>query len=205
MSGTGNRRDLRAIRRPKHAEVRRQRRGFSVIELIVVMIMMGIIAGMAVPRLNYDRYRADGAMRVVRTVLQGAQRNAIMRQTDVVVAIDETTNQLKILEDVNNNCMKDAGERLSVRPLEDGAKFHKPPVPWTGTSPSTAILGTNLCVLNGLPAVQFLRDGAASSDVDVYVTSARGRTIDYRMIRVTMASGRSESFRYNGSAWVRFN
>ena len=35
------------------------RRGYTILELTVVLIMVSIIAGMAVPRLNYERYRAD--------------------------------------------------------------------------------------------------------------------------------------------------
>jgi prepilin-type N-terminal cleavage/methylation domain-containing protein len=194
----------RSTRRPGIAEGRRSRRGFSILELIIVLIMAGIIAGMAVPRLNYDRYRADGAMRVVRTVLQGAQRNAIMRQTNVVVAFDESANLMRLLEDTNNNCQKDTGERMWTRPLEDGAKFRVPPTPYPGTAPSTALLGINLCTLAGLPAVEFLRDGAASSELDVYLTSSRGRAIDFRLVRVTQATGRTESFRFDGS-WKRYN
>src|SRR5262249_8936511 len=118
----GNRsRNGRAVSHRRRGETwRRVRRGFSILELTVVLIMMGIIAAMAVRRLNYDRYRADAAMRVVRTVLQGAQRNAIMRQTDIVVAFDLNANLLRILEDTNNNCRQDNGERLTTRPLEDG-------------------------------------------------------------------------------------
>ena len=61
-------------RQEPNEDRRRARRGFTLLELIVVLIMVGIIAGMAVPRMNYEKYRADAAMRTVRTVLQGAQR-----------------------------------------------------------------------------------------------------------------------------------
>jgi prepilin-type N-terminal cleavage/methylation domain-containing protein len=210
MAGTRTRSARRSIGRAEIVEGRRARRarrarsGFSILELIVVMIMMGVIAAMAIPRLNYDRYRADGAMRVVRTVLQGAQRNAIMRQTNIVVGFDENANLLRILEDANNNCQKDTGERFSTRSLEEGARFKVPTVPYPGTAPSTALLGLSLCSLGGLPAIEFLRDGAASSDLDVYVTSSRARATDFRMIRVTQATGRAESFRYDGT-WKRYN
>ena len=180
------------------------RRGMTLLEVIVVLIMVSIIAGMAVPRLNYEKYRADAALRTVRTILQGAQRNAIMRQTDVVVAFDQANNQMQLIEDTNNNCRFDSGERVTSRPLEDGAKFAVPATGY-GTTPSTAVSGANLCTIRGFPAIQFLRDGATSTDLDVYLTSSRGVQVDFRLVRVTMATGRTDAYRYSGSTWVRMN
>ena len=194
----------RMIRNPNEYPGRRSRRGFTLLELTVVLIMVGIIAGMAVPRLNYEKYRADAAMRTVRTVLQAAQRNAIMRQTNIVVGFDITNKKMQVVEDANNNCTVDGGERSTTRPLEDGAKFSIPSNGYGGT-PSAAVTGSNLCTMGGLPAIQFLRDGAASSNIDAYLTSSRGTQVDYRLVRVTMATGRTESFRYTGSAWTRIN
>lgn len=184
--------------------LRRARRGFTLLELVVVLIMISVIAGMAVPRINYEKYRADAAMRTVRTVLQGAERNAIMRQTNVVVAFDITNSRMQIVEDANNNCVYDSGERLTIRPLEDGAKFANTATGYSG-SPSAAVSGSSLCSIQGLPAIQFLRDGAASSDLEVYVTSSRSTVTDYRVIRVVMATGRADAYRYTGSTWTRMN
>ncbi|MBV6521154.1 MAG: hypothetical protein MNPFHGCM_01281 [Gemmatimonadaceae bacterium] len=181
------------------------RSGFSIIELTVALTLVSIIAAMAIPRLNYERYRADAAMRSVKTVLQGAERNAIMRQTNIVVNFDEANRRMEILEDANNNCVLDGGERLTSRPLEDGARFGLPASPYPATAPSTAVSGPNLCTMNGYPAVQFLRDGAASTDADIYVTSSRGLPEDYRLVRVIQASGRAESYRSDGSSWTRYN
>lgn len=184
---------------------RRDRRGFSILELTVALIMISIIAAMAVPRLNYERYRSDAAMRTVKTVLQAAERNAIMRQTNIVIGFDEANRNMEILEDANNNCTLDSGERLTKRPLEEGAKFALPPAPYPPSTPSTSVSGPNLCTMHSLPAIQFLRDGAASTDADIYVTSSRGSASDFRLIRVTQASGRTESFSYSGTAWRRYN
>ena len=65
--------------------------------------------------------------------------------------------------------------------------------------------GANLCMLSGFPAQQFLRDGAASTNLDVYLTSSRGSAVDHRLVRVTMATGRTESYRFNGTTWTRMN
>jgi prepilin-type N-terminal cleavage/methylation domain-containing protein len=183
---------------------RTDRRGFTLLELVVVLIMVALIAGMAIPRLNYEKYRAEAAMRTVRTIMQGAQRNAIMRQTNVVVGFNVANGQMKIVEDTDNDCVLDAGERVSTRVLEEGAKFHIPPAPY-GAPVSTAVSGPNMCTISGLPAIQFLRDGATSTELDIYLTSSRGTRTDYRLVRVTQASGRTESFRFDGSAWKRTN
>lgn len=180
------------------------RRGFTLLELVVVLIMIGIIAGMAVPRINYEKYRADAGMRTVRTVLAGAERNAIMRQTNVVVAFDVTNSRMHVIEDANNNCTFDSGERKTLRPLEDGAKFAPPASGYSG-APTTAVAGSNMCSILGFPAVQFLRDGAASTDLEVYVTSSRGTTEDFRLVKVSMATGRADAYRYTGSTWTRMN
>lgn len=187
------------------AGARRARRGFSILELTVVLVVMSVIAAMAVPRLNYERYRADAAMRTVKTVLQFAERNAIMRQTNIVVAFDDANRRMEILEDANNNCTYDASERLTSRPLEEGAKFAVPPMPYPGTTPSASVSGPNLCLMHGHPAIQFLRDGAASTDADVYVSSSRSAASEFRLVRVTQASGRSESYMSTGSTWMRYN
>lgn len=183
---------------------RRQRRGFTLLELVVVLIMIALIAGMAVPRLNYERYRVDAAMRGVRAVLQGAQRQAIMRQTNVVVAFNDVANVMEVIEDADNDCQYDNGERLTTRPLEEGTRFDIPAVSY-GAAVSAAVTGPNLCTIRGLRAVQFLRDGASSSDADIYLTSGRGTQTDFRLVRVTMASGRADAFRFNGTTWVRAN
>lgn len=181
------------------------RRGFSIIELTVVLIMVGLVAGFSVPRLNYEKFRAEAAMRTMRSILQGAQRNAIMRQTNVVVAFNTTSNNVEIIEDADNDCTYDTGERISRRPLEDGAKFGIPTTPYPGTSVSAPIHGANLCTIHGFRAIQFLRDGATSTDLDIYITSSRGTPTNFRLIRVSQASGRTEAHRFDGSAWVRTN
>lgn len=178
--------------------------GFTLLEVVVVLIMVGIIAAMAVPRINFERYRADAGVRTVRTVLQGAQRNAIMRQTNIVVGFDMATRQLHVVEDANNNCALDGGERHTSRPLDEGVKFAVPASGYGG-QPSAAVTGANLCAILGFPAISFLRDGAASSGLDVYVTSSRGAQPDFRLVRVTMATGRADTYRFDGSAWTRMN
>lgn len=182
----------------------RARRGFTIIELCVVLIMVGIIAGMAMPRLNYQRYRADAAARVTRAVLQTSQRAAIMRQTNMLIVFDIAQRRMHVIEDSNNNYSYDAGERIRVRPLEEGAIFVMPTAAVPGTAvPTSPVTGPNLTTVWGLPALAFLRDGASSTDVNIYVCSARCLPENQRALVLTQASGRTESWRHNGSTWRR--
>ena len=182
----------------------RARRGFTIIELCVVLIMVGIIAGMAMPRLNYQRYRADAAARVTRAVLQTSQRAAIMRQTNMLIAFSVPQRRMFVIEDSNNNYAYDVGERIRVRPLEEGATFVIPTAAVPGMPAATApVTGPTMSTVLGLPAVAFLRDGASSTDVRIYICSARCPPENQRALILTQASGRTESWRHNGSTWRR--
>src|SRR5450631_2431444 len=82
---------------------KRVRAGFSMVELVVVMVILSVIAGLAIPRLNLSQYRADGAAEQVRSVFQTAQRTSLTRQYDVIVSVDTVIGGLRIAEDQNND------------------------------------------------------------------------------------------------------
>jgi hypothetical protein len=67
------------------------------------------------------------------------------------------------------------------------------------------VTGPGLCTIHGLKAIQFLRDGATSTDLEIYLTSSRGTPTHFRLIRVAQASGRTEAMRFDGTAWQRTN
>jgi prepilin-type N-terminal cleavage/methylation domain-containing protein len=186
-------------RRPRRS---RARSAFTLIEMLVVLAMVGVIAGMAVPRIDFDRYRVDAAGRVVRNTLQNAQRMAIMRQTNMLIIFDTTGRRMQVVEDANNNNAIDAGERVTNRPLEEGARFTIPPAALAGSALKT-VDGNNIRTISSKPTVSFLRDGASSSELWVYVTAGRATPKLFRGLHVTQATGRSEYWRYNGTAWVR--
>lgn len=182
----------------------RARAGFTIIELCVVLIMVGIITGMAVPRLNYQRYRADAAARVTRAVLQTSQRQAIMRQTNMLIVFWVAGRRMFIIEDSNNSYTYDAGERIRVRPLEEGAQFVMPTAKVPGTAtPTSPVTGASMATVFGLPAIAFLRDGASSTDLSIYICSARCPPENQRALILTQSSGRTEAWRNNGSTWRR--
>ena len=65
-----------------------RRSGFSMIELVTTMVIMGVVALMAVPKIDLSRMRSDAALRQMMTVFVQAQRTALTKQHNVIVSID---------------------------------------------------------------------------------------------------------------------
>jgi prepilin-type N-terminal cleavage/methylation domain-containing protein len=179
------------------------RRGVTLIEMVLVFVLVGILAGLAIPIVNAPGFRADSEARNTRTVLEMAQRLAITHQYDVVVSFDTVAMRIRVLEDTNNNNVADAGERVTWHAFEYGMKFATPPANagLNGTTATSSITGTGLISLSGMPSIVFLRSGSASTDAQIYLTSPRPYTDDYRGISVTQSTGRTTYSRYLHSLW----
>ena len=182
---------------------RTARGGVTLLEILTVLVIVGVVAAFGLPRVDYSRFRADAAARVVRGALQQAQRNAIQRQHDVLVSFDLAQNRVRIVEDLNNDGIVGQGERVTWRPLEDGARFATPPVTIGGTRSTSAIVGPRVRTVDGMPSITFHGNGSASSDVDVYVTTSRSAETDFRAVRVTQSTGRADWYRNNSAGWRR--
>jgi prepilin-type N-terminal cleavage/methylation domain-containing protein len=178
-------------------------RGVTLIEMVLVFVLVGILAGLAIPIVNAPGFRADSEARNTRTVLEMAQRLAITHQYNVVVSFDTVRMRIRVLEDTNNNSIADAGERVTWHGFEYGMKFATPPsgTGLNGSTAATSITGTNLITLSGMPSIVFLRSGSASTDAQIYLTSPRPYTDDYRGISVTQSTGRTTYSRYLHSLW----
>lgn len=176
------------------------RRGFSAIELLIVCAIVGIFATLAYPRVNFTQFQVDSGARTVRVALQNAERLAVTRQYDVVVSFDVANKRLRVLEDGNDNDVVDNGERVTYAPLEDGVHFKKPPAGLSGPV-SGAVIGSNIKTIDGMPSVIFRRDGAASTDLEVYLASSKELPNDWRAIQVVQSTGRTDWFRYLSGLW----
>jgi type II secretory pathway pseudopilin PulG len=180
------------------------RRGITIIELIMVMIILGTVAAMAIPRIDMNAYRADAAARAVRGALQLAQRSAITRQSNVIVTFDSANSRITVLEDVNDNGTADAGERLTNRPLEEKVRFIAPAMgKVAGGASSAAVVGSSLQYVSSLPRITLRRDGSSSSDVEIYLTVRPEVAKEFRAITIDPAIGKTELYRYSGTAWKR--
>ena len=191
--------------------IQRQRRrgglgasaGVTLLELLTVLVIVGIVAAFGLPRLDYSRFRADAAARIVRGTLQQAQRNAIQRQHNIVVSVDVAGNRIRTVDDTNNDSRVDAGERVVWRPLEEGARFATPATTLAGATTTTAVVGPNVRAVDGMPTIVFHSNGSASTDVEIYLTTARTAATDFRAVQVTQSTGRVEWFRNNSAGWRR--
>src|SRR5258708_3872779 len=167
----------------RRSDYMKARRGFSLIEMLMVVVLISLVVMWALPRFSIARYRADAAGRLVRSLLQTGQRNAITRQSDVIISFDSTLHRLRIVQDVNNNSAIDAGELVQFRPMAEGAKFTVPT--WAGvkgTTPTGWITGAGLTTIGGYTSVVFRRDGSASTDLEIYVTMRDAVKDEYRAI-----------------------
>jgi prepilin-type N-terminal cleavage/methylation domain-containing protein len=182
---------------------RRRRPGFSLAEIMIVIVVIGAVLAMGIPKLDLMKYRTDAAIQNVRTILMQAQRTALLRQYDVVITLDTVKMVLHWDEDANDDGVIEATEHVRAYPLEDGVQFSKAPVGISGGS-SASISGGSLGSMGGLPSVTFHRDGAASSDLTVFIASPADPTHTYRAIQLTQSTGRTDWYRYSVAAntWV---
>jgi Tfp pilus assembly protein FimT len=179
--------------------------GFSTIELLIVLVLLGVTVSIVAPRIDLTRYQIDGAMRSVGTVLLAAQRLAVARQYDVVVGFDVSRQSLRIHEDANGNGQVEAGERVRGTPLGENVRFG------LGSAPAMAMGAgpvTFTKLRQTLQAVTFHRGGSASEAGGLYLTTRRALNSgahpqDTRAITIDRATGRVSWYRYAPPAWRR--
>lgn len=183
----------------KHVQ---SRSGFTLVELLIVVALIGIMVAMAVPRFPLAQLRADAGVRTLRGALQTAQRMAVTRQSDVVVIVDTANARLRLHEDANRNGALDSTERIRAVPLEEGAALVVPSAGVFGAVDSY-VEGTNLRDRDGNPSITFRRDGTSSSDVELYIRANDMRRAAWRAVVVAPSTGRVEAWRLVDSTWTR--
>ena len=187
--------------------IKGKRRGLTLIEMVMVLVIIGIMAKITLPNFNINRYRADGAGRLARVILQEAERNAITRQSNVIVSLDANYNRFRVVQDYNNNDTINTTDLVTWRNMGEGAVFAKPA--WAGavgadsTTPTAAFAGAGLVTVSGLPTVIFLRSGSLSTNFYVYVTTRVNVPTEYREVICIASTGRCDLYKYNGKGWVR--
>lgn len=186
----------------------RLRPGFTLAELMVVVVISGLMITLAIPRIDTTKWRADAIATIVRTTLQYAQRQAITRQHDMVVSFDTTGERIRTFWDINNSTTIDAAERVTWRGLDVGILFTDPA--YNGVNGGTItnpVSGTDVKTVNGYPTVIFHRDGSVSTDAAIYIKVAAHGPPWYRAITLTEATGRVDWYRLNASTgkWIQAN
>lgn len=175
--------------------------GYTLLEVLIVMVMIAVLVAIASPRLNAPRYRADAAIQMFRNAFTQAQRTALINQYDVLVIIDTVHQTLKVSEDANNDGIIESSEHSDSYPLTDGIRFVVPP---TGldSDVSTPVVGSQLGSVGGLPTITFGRDGAATSDLQLYIATPSDPDRIYRAVELVQSTGRSDWYLYNATAGI---
>jgi type II secretory pathway pseudopilin PulG len=178
-----------------------RRSGTTVTETIFVIVLIGIFSALAIPKINVPGFRADASARQVRMTLQVAQRLAVTRQYDVIVSFDTVNQTIRMVEDLNNNGVADAGERVTWHPLHEGTHFAVPPAGIFGPV-TQSVSGPGSQTIDGMPSIIFMRSGASDTDLEVYVTSLDAAADYFRGVSVTQPTGRTAYEKYLNSIWT---
>lgn len=176
------------------------REGFTLVELLLVLMIGAIVLMWALPNIDVAEMRVRSAEQQVSTTVLAAQQRAVMKQHDVRVVFDTAGRRVLVHDDENNDGILDANEPVRTLELAEGVQFT------TQSSPSPAAPAVTFGAGDeGWPVLTFHRGGFGSESGSVYLGTARSargdRPADARQLEVERATGRVTRHYVAGGAW----
>lgn len=177
--------------------------GFTLVEMVVVLVIVGVMATMMTPLFAPGRWRADNAVMELALTLNAAQRLAVLRQHDVSITFQLSERRIRTLQDADNDGTADAGENMNVMDLPETIGFGTgsgvPDLPQGAGPISFGKDGKD-------PVLTFHRNGSASSSGVVYVHPTEGSLADLkegtRALTIERATGEIRCFSYRTGSWA---
>jgi prepilin-type N-terminal cleavage/methylation domain-containing protein len=188
---------------------RLRRAGFTIAELLAVLVMIGILSAIAVSRVKITRIRAKAAALTFGNALMAVQREAIVRQHNMLVVLNSGSRSVRIVYDSTNDLTLNNNERTRAFELGEGMVFGLPGGVTARAFGNSAINFPTNEASTGLPAIVFYRNGAARDYGGLYISTsaAMAGAADHKdetwAIELTRATGRAEWYNWNGTSWVR--
>ncbi len=181
----------------------RQTEGFTLVEVLTVVALASIIMSIALPTIDVDRFRMNGEVRSLTMFVNTAQRTAIWKQHDVVLAFLTDRGEVRMHYDEDNDGQVDTGEETRTVRLSDEVVFNRGGA--TKLSSSEAFV-TFTEKQDGHPSVTFRRNGSASQEGIVYITSLRGTRVSRfkhhaRAIEIERATAQVSCWSFATESW----
>lgn len=102
----------------------RRRSGYTLIEILIVVVMLGIASAMVIPSLgSTDVLRVQSTVRAIVADINYAQSDALARQQGRALIFDTTNNKYAIVE-VRGSSLSPTTDTIYAVDLNNERKFH---------------------------------------------------------------------------------
>jgi hypothetical protein len=167
---------------------------------MVVVMMLGALTAIAIPLIDVARSRLDAGVAELATELISAQRTAVLKGHDVVVAVDPDGGFFRVHQDANNDGVIQAGEQIRLVHLGDGVVFGRTGAPKLSDSEQAVTFTKKQ---GSIPRVTFHRNGSASEQGYIYLTGYGGAALakNCRAIEVVRATAKVAMWSYRSGSW----
>jgi prepilin-type N-terminal cleavage/methylation domain-containing protein len=179
--------------------------GYSLIEVILVLGVMGVLSGMAVFQIGATRPAAlgDGAMRVVMAQMNAAREMAITQRRNMRLAF-VTPNQVQIIREeapgttlttISTTLFEGGLQFLTVSPLPD-----TPDAFGNGTAVTFPTATGSPLEIKFATDGTFVNQDGLSLNGSVFV-ALPNQALSARAVTIFGSTGRIRGYRWNGTNW----